>query len=401
MLNDQIIQGDVLETLQSMPDECVDCIITSPPYYGLRDYGVEGQLGLEPTLAEFLDRMLLITAELKRVLKKTGTMWWNHGDSYAGSGKGYGDKSADPKFKSVLRGGGGSRSRTLRPERSEMPAKSLMLHAHRLQNQIIWHKPNVMPASVQDRFTVDFEPIFMFSKAKRYFFEKQLEPSKDGTYKPFNIRVPDADVGKSAQYRASEDEKRKYAEKHEYGPGGTGLKGHSGNLRPDGTYIGTPGKRGMRAVWKIATKSFKEAHFATFPEALLETPMRAGCPEFVCSKCGKPRQKIIRNGARILGSHSRAAVGKHEDMETAGAASYREKSPMVPNARYEKILEGYTDCGCGAEWQGGVCLDPFMGAGTTAVVAKKFNRHYLGIELNPEYIRIAESRLNDLQLPLL
>lgn len=324
-LIDTIILGDTLLTLKTLPDESVDMIITSPPYYGLRDYGVEGQLGLEKSLEEFIQNMLEITQELHRVLKKTGTLWWNHGDSYAGSGKGYGDKEADPKFKSILRGGGTARSRTLKPERSDIPAKSLMLQAHRLvirmideqgwilRNQIIWHKPNAMPSSVQDRFGVDYEPIFFFSKSKKYFFEKQLEPFQSSPEnrwggKYFNLRVPDAEKNKSHQYKAGFKEKAQY---------------HA-VLRDKRGMWPTKEGRNKRSVWKIPSKGFKDAHFATFPEALIETPIKAGCP------------------------------------------------------------------------RGGVVLDPFFGSGTTGLVARKLGRHYIGIELSEEYVKIAKDRLKEL-----
>ena len=229
MQNNIILQGDALAKLKKIPDESIDCIITSPPYYGLRDYEIEGQLGQEKTMDDYLNNLLGVTYELKRVLKKDGTMFWNHGDSYAGSGKGYGDQKPNPKFKSLLRGGGTARSRTLKPERSNIPQKSLMLQAHRLaikmvdkqkwilRNQIIWHKPNCMPSSVKDRFTVDFEPVFFFSKSKKYWFEQQ---------------------------------KKLYE-----------------------------GSKNKRTVWKIATQPMKEAHIAMFPEKLVESCIKSGCKE--------------------------------------------------------------------------------------------------------------------------
>lgn len=281
MILNSITNGDSLAVLKTLPDESVDCIITSPPYWGLRDYGVAGQLGSEKTIGNFLSSMLRITLELKRVLKQKGTMFWNHGDNY-GTGS-----------------GAGSRAGSKQTQRHAMPKavatvkgyeKSLMLQAYRLairmvdeqgwilRNQIIWHKPNAMPSSVKDRFGVDFEPVFFFTKSKKYWFEKQLEDSTDRKYKPFNLRVRDAEKLKSSQYKASSAEKIKYAEKNRMAGGGQGLHAHSGNYSPDGTYIGTPGKRNMRTVWRIPSHPFKDAHFATFPEALIEPMVLAGCP---------------------------------------------------------------------------------------------------------------------------
>jgi site-specific DNA-methyltransferase (adenine-specific) len=336
----------VLKILQKLPDECVDSIVTSPPYYGLRDYGVEGQLGLESTLEAYLLRMLAITAELKRVLKPTGTMWWNHGDAYSGSGKGAGDSNPDPKYTAK------ARSRNL--PKTQGLQKCLMLQNYRLvqriideqgwilRNVIIWHKPNCMPSSVKDRFTVDYEPVFFFTKSKKYWFETQYEPHTSGTHArgghKFNLRVRDAEKRKSAQYRATKEEIRNYKDFKQSSQ--AAKMGGWDELPP----ITNPQGRGKRSVWKIPTKPYAEAHFATFPPALIETPIKAGCPEFVCKKCRQARKTI---------------------------------------------------CGCTSGFEPGVVLDPFIGAGTTALVAEKLGRRWIGIELNQEYIEIARRRLSE------
>lgn len=306
------IQGSCLEELKKMKDESVDCIITSPPYYGLRDYGVDGQIGLEPSLNEYLEKMLQITAELKRVLKKEGTMWWNHGDSYSRpAGKG-GSGTPDPRYS---RGQGYVGNDTSK----YYPEKSLILQAHRLairmvdeqgwilRNQIIWHKPNVMPQSVRDRFTVDFEPVFFFSKSKKYWFETQYEPrtvSDEAALKKLKVsKVTKKIFGTTLQQGANWKQ--------------GGLAEYKITHEP---YVNPLG-RNKRTVWKIPTKPFKEAHFATFPEALVEPMIKAGCP---------------------------------------------------PN---------------------GIVLDPFAGAGTTCLVARKLGRDFIGIELNSQYIEIAKRRL--------
>ena len=293
----KIYQGDVLQVLKTFPDEFVDCIVTSPPYYGLRDYGVEGQIGLEKTLNEYLDKMLAITAELKRVLKKTGTMWWNHGDSYASLGRVGGDIDVDEGM-DINRGRG-------RIKKGDYPEKSLLLQAHRLairmideqgwilRNTIIWHKPNVMPSSVKDRFTVDYEPVFFFTKAKRYWFGQQFESTIE-LYSEKRARRPQTSHGKEPT-----------------------PSGNSNNLTYNKLF---PLGRNKRSVWKIATKLYKEAHFATFPPELITIPIKAGCP------------------------------------------------------------------------LNGIVLDSFMGSGTTAYVARQLGRNYIGIELNPEYIKMAEKR---------
>lgn len=368
----KIILGDALAVLKTLPDESVDCIITSPPYYGLRDYGIEGQVGLEKSLGDYLAKMLEITAELKRVLKKTGTLWWNHGDSYS------------HKQAMGLQGkNGGRKNRRFTvhgiPGRHDVPEKSLMLQAHRLairmvdeqgwilRNQIIWHKPNVMPSSVKDRFSVDFEPIFFFTKSQKYFFEKQFEPVKESSLE-------------RAKYKLNQT--------HPSAAGSQGTYEEMGSR-----FVNKMG-RNKRSVWKIATRPFKEAHFATFPETLIETPVKAGCPEFICNKCGEPRKRIFKASGGTIGK------GWHDHSNDAKLGMLgRGGIPTSDDYAVEDM--GLTDCGCGAAWRRGGILDPFMGAGTTAVVALKLDRNFLGIEINPEYIKIAEDRLKEIQPKLL
>lgn len=267
-MENKILQGDVLEMLKMIPSESVDCIITSPPYFGLRDYGIGGQIGLENSLEEYILKMLSVTAELKRVLKKTGVMWWNHGDSYAGAPSGPSGKG------STLNGGKKTQNdfakkATGRSRRggSTIPDKSLTLQAHRLairmvdeqgwilRNQVIWHKPNVMPASVKDRFTVDFEPVFFFAKSPKYFFEQQFEPLSQ-------VSINRAKYGwKSTKANAS------------VAHGRFGI-----SVEKMGERFANPKGRNKRAVWKIPTSTSRHAHVAMFPEALLETMVRAGSP---------------------------------------------------------------------------------------------------------------------------
>jgi hypothetical protein len=168
--------GDSLKTLKTLPTESVDCVITSPPYYSLRNYNVTGQIGLEPTMGEYLNKLLSITTELKRVLKKTGTMFWNHGDSYGGSWQDYGTREGNQREKTTNSWSRGGSVKTFPPS-ANMLSKSLMLQNFRLvqrmsdeqgwilRNVIIWHKSNCMPSSVKDRYSVDFEPIFFFVKS--------------------------------------------------------------------------------------------------------------------------------------------------------------------------------------------------------------------------------------------
>ena len=303
-----IYQGDALEVLKTFPDESINCVMTSPPYWALRDYGIEGQLGLEPTFEEHITKMCDVFDEVKRVLRKDGTCWVNYGDTYNNDPSNQ-QFSGDRPIRKIE---GMKRQKRMQ---SSIPAKSLTLIPFRFaiemvnrgwicRNVIIWHKPNCMPQSAKDRFTVDFEYLFFFVKSKKYWFERQFEKHSEA----FKQKV-------------------KYGWKGNYEKGrthyevGAGAKKGGFSEAMKGGYGLNPQGRNKRCVWKIPTQPFPEAHFAVYPEKLCVTPIKAGCP---------PK---------------------------------------------------------------GVVLDPFMGSGTTAVVARKLGRNWVGIELNPDYIKIAERRL--------
>lgn len=310
MLTNIILQGDCLDILKTLPDESVNCVVTSPPYWALRDYGVEGQLGLEPTFQEYITKLCDIFDEVKRVLKKEGACWVNIGDTYnshhkpgttdAKTGWKSSGNEINPRQKEHGRGG-----------TKELPTKTLLQIPSRfaiemtnrgwiLRNEIIWHKPNCMPSSVKDRFTVDFEKVFFFVKNKKYWFETQYEPHKEVSIKARNSKLNQTtNIGASMSAVNVQM--------------GSEPRGHR--------FIPEQG-RNKRTVWTITTKPFKEAHFATYPEKLISPMIKAGCPE------------------------------------------------------------------------NGIVLDPFFGAGTTGIVALKQNKKYVGIELNPEYITIAQKRIS-------
>lgn len=305
----KIYNEDCLLGLRKLESNSVDCCITSPPYWGLRDYGVDGQLGNEATFQEFVFNLLEIYKEVYRVLKTEGTCFVNLGDTYGGSGSGTTKNADTSKYtensKQVyVMPNGSSKSSSLRETSLN---KSLLMIPERfaigmldngwiLRNQIIWHKPNQMPSSAKDRFTVDFEKIFFFVKqSKDYYFEQQLEPYTESLDRWAGQMVRGNCKTKTDQFAMEEREGR--------------------DMRPN------PDGKNMRTVWSINTKPFSGAHFAVFPDTLVKRMIEAGCP------------------------------------------------------------------------LGGVVLDPFMGAGTTAVTARKLNRNYIGYELNPEFIKIAEDRL--------
>jgi len=432
-----IICGDTLKTLKTLPTESIDTIITSPPYWGLRDYGEEanviwggnpdckhkwmdksykrrssdgsqlcknrwnkksfealrrdkrsrswfckkcgawyGQLGLEPTLDLFIEHLLQITKELHRTLKPTGIMFWNHGDCYSaqrwtGSGKG----QPMNKFKDGYRD-------INPPKNSGLDDKTLVLQNYRLilkmvykqkwylRNTIIWHKPNHMPSSVKDRFANSYESVFMLVKEKKYWFDLDA------------VRVAHKEISiKRAKYERTR-KTSKGAKSELY----AGLPANKVRLGIGGK---NPGD-----VWKIPTQPFPDAHFATFPEKLIEPMIKSSCPAEICLKCGRARVRIIDNlnkgKHKGIGATSGQYIKKRQSGERKGDNT----------VKYAGKTIGWTKCDCkDPEYEAGIVLDPFMGSGTTALVAQNLGRNYLGIEINPEYIKIAEKRLA--QKPLL
>lgn len=344
---DKIYQGDATEVLKTFPDESIDCVITSPPYWGLRDYGQPGQLGMEDTPEEYTANMVKVFSEIKRVLKKTGTLWLNLGDSYAGSGRGLdGDGTWNP-------GKGDSKQETHRNNQQQMrkvnehsfskkrmeqgaignkwvkPPKglkqkdlvgipwrvafALQSDGWYLRQDIIWSKPNPMPESVTDRCTKSHEYIFLLTKSGKYYYDAD------------SIAEPMAEYERQRRLREREQGlTREPLTLARDGQPGMTDQSQTGAIRNLSRIhdLAEKGTANKRSVWTIATKPFAEAHFATFPPELIQAPVKAGCPKY------------------------------------------------------------------------GVVLDPFMGSGTTAVVARLLSRRYVGIELNPEYIKIAQKRLS-------
>lgn len=265
----KIYCGDALDILKTLPNEIIDMVITSPPYYGLRDYGVEGQIGLEQTFEEYLDNLILIFNEVKRVLKQEGSCWVNLGDSYSGSNNGSNNNATTNLVSQETQD---IKYQGQKPGKTNLPNKSLLQIPSRfaimmadngwiLRNEIIWHKPNCMPSSVNDRFTVDYEKLFFFTKSKKYYFEQQKEPMKTT-----DINPPRGSKGVIGQANLGL-RKQDLIGRNDY-------TGFNDRYSPPKDFM-----RNKRSVWSINTKPLKEAHFATFPEELIETPIQAGCPE--------------------------------------------------------------------------------------------------------------------------
>lgn len=256
----KIYQGDALETLRTFPDKCIDMIITSPPYYALRDYGVDGQLGMESTFQEYINKLCDIFDEVKRVLKDDGTCWVNIGDSYDGNKRGKTDlivsEAAKHSCENLIK-----KTQLQNKCLLQIPSRFAIEMTNRgwiLRNELIWHKPSCMPASVKDRFTVDYEKIFFFSKSKKYYFEQQKEPMKTN-----DINPPRGSKGVIGQLNS--------------GLRKQDLLGRSDYTCFDARYkLPKDLMRNMRCVWSINNQPFSGLHFATFPEKLVETPIKAG-----------------------------------------------------------------------------------------------------------------------------
>ena len=374
----QIHKIDALQGLKQLDSNSIDCSMSSPPYWALRDYGTEGQLGLEPTFDEYINKLCDIYDEVKRVLKPEGTCWVNLGDTYSTISGNMRSKEFDhPKYQSA------KATMNFKQPQTNLPDKSLTLVPFRfaieminrgwiLRNTIIWHKPNCMPSSAKDRFTVDFEYVFFFVKQKKYFFEAQYEEYTE----PMNRWGGDK---LKADGLSSWDK-------------GTGQDTYRDrDMRPN------PLGRNKRTVWSICPQPFPEAHFAVYPEELCETPIKSGCPEFVCQECGKAREKIITT--EYVGSSENR--GGH----IVGNGQSQGGLYNIPKESAQKVDDGYTNCGCydvqkvgniehhTQQFEGGIVLDPFMGAGTTALVALKQSKRFIGFEINQQYIDIATKRI--------
>jgi len=270
----EILNGDCIEMMKTLPDLSVNCCVTSPPYFGLRDYGHEGQIGLEETPEAFVQKMVEVFREVKRVLRDDGTLWLNLGDSYAGSGKGRngdGSPNVDPLSKQAT-SAGTIIGKLIKSQTSDCKPKDLIGIPWRvafalqadgwyLRQDIIWHKPNPMPESVTDRCTKAHEYIFLLSKSARYFYDHSatMEPAQYG----------EQHAAKATSWGTN----RKHPNKtnlREYAFAGDN---HTCHKAADGSY-----SRNKRSVWTVTTKPYKGAHFATFPPDLVRPCILAGCP---------------------------------------------------------------------------------------------------------------------------
>ena len=330
----QIITGDALESLRKLPSGCCSTCVTSPPYYGLRDYGKNGQIGLEETVDEYIEKLVEVFREVRRVLKDDGTLWLNIGDSYAGSGKGR-NKDGNFNEKAPNLQSTGQRQGLLRRTLSAtgdykrkdligipwLLAFALRADGWYLRADIIWNKPNAMPESVKDRPTRAHEYVFLLSKKPQYYYDEEAvkEPAVG-----FNNAAPAGSSGTGRPNARRRGNSRTFRGGGAYTHGKAADNSANVERQSHGLVPNETGKRHRRSVWVVATRPYKGAHFATFPEELVRPCILAG---------SRP---------------------------------------------------------------GDTVLDPFAGSGTTGAVARQEGRDFIGIELNPTYSEMIKQRIRNL-----
>ncbi len=383
-----IINADVIEGLRSLADESVHCCVTSPPYFGLRDYGVDGQIGLETTPDVFVARLVEVFREVRRVLRSDGTLWLNIGDSYANDGKWGGATSG--KHVSAVHGesgiGRGKRQTGLKPKDligiPWMLAFALRADGWWLRQDIIWAKPNPMPESVTDRCTKAHEYVFLLTKSERYFYDAEAIKEAAIWGAPNSPQSINSPYGQGFTRRAKKVE-RGHEREHE------GFAARwDGMTKAEQAAMG----RNKRSVWSIATTPFPEAHFATFPTELPENCVKAGTSKKgCCPTCAAPWERQTVGwypSCACYGVPELPAYPPEPKPEPAKAA-WREACTAITARRNELI--GAAEA---LPVEPAVVLDPFSGAGTTALVADRLQRHAIGVELNPEYAAMSERRIN-------
>ena len=336
MIEARVIYSDAVCGLKELADESIDCCVTSPPYYGLRDYGHDGQIGLETSVYEYIERLLAVFREVRRVMKPDGTLWVNIKDSYAGSGKGaanYPDNAKKYKQGSSRGLLGAAKAGAVKPHDLGIKPTDLMGIPFSLalalravgwywRQVILWEKPNAMPESANDRCTDAHEYVLLFAKSKRYYFDYEaiMEPAVG-----FD-RTPPA--GGRGTLRPNSRRRKGNAKSFRGGGAYTANQSHDNNTDAERTTHGNAenetGLRRRRSVWSIATRGYRSEngnHYATFPTKLAENCILAGCRE------------------------------------------------------------------------GGTVLDPFIGSGTVAEVALSHGRNCVGVEINQEYKALIEERI--------
>lgn len=389
-----IYNEDCLVGLKKLPDNCIDCCVTSPPYFNQRDYQVDGQIGLENTVDEYINSIVDIFSEVRRVLKPTGQLWLNIGDTYSNYKDSKSTKqtiSSKDGVHEIEKGKLSSRNTKLlkkqgykNKELMGIPwrvAFALSDSGWYLRQDIIWAKAtsghdrlgSCMPESVTDRFTNSKEYIFLFTKNDKYFFDS------------YAVKEP---VSQSSVERVSQEN---FVNQNGTTKANGGRK-TNGNLKP---VVVSSGLANMRSVWRINLQPGSSGeHIAGYPEKLVEPCIKAGTSEYGCCKnCGKPYIRILNKDGYI--NHSWAPNTRNQNRQDELRGRHGETSSLRTDKTINYVHGGWNkQCNCETdEIIPSIVLDPFMGSGTTAFVAAKFGRNFIGFELNQNYIKFANNRL--------
>lgn len=353
----RVYLGDCREIAKQLPTGSVDCITTSPPYWGLRNYGHEDQIGLEADPQAWCDDLVALFRELRRVLADHGTFWLNLGDAYSSSG---GQRTNGSHDGAVGRADTpAERLMVSKPKdligMPWMVAFALRADGWYLRTEIIWAKPNAMPESVTDRPTKSHEQVFLLSKEPRYWYDADALRTPHTTNRVKRERGTDTSMSRA------------------YG----GYPQQVSVYHPNGANI--------RTVWQITPQPYADAHFATYPPELPGRCIQLGCPLRVCTVCGHASERIV--------DHTPMQIDESD--RTLDRGQTRSSGTMITPASTRTI--GWTDCGHDA-WRRGIVLDPFHGSGTTSLAARNHGRHAVGIEINPEYLAMSARRLQQLSL---
>lgn len=359
----KIYEGDCLDLFKGLDNESIDCVITSPPYWQLRDYKWDGQWGLEPTFQLYLEHLWQMMDEVYRVLKPTGTAWINLGDTYGTKSRNFGrGMNYSNKIQYV-----GDIENYSKPEGYE---KCLLLIPHRfaigcidrgwvMRNDIIWAKRNAMPEPQKDRFSKKHEYFFLMVKNEKYYFD--LDGIRDKS-KPLN---------RWGGQKLKANGKSKWDD-------GTGQASYRDRDMQPNDGMKNPGD--VSDFWDIPTKPSSDEHYASYNDKLIGKPIVAGCPQYVCNKCGKPREKIIENTPMVIKLSSRT--------EKMGLTkSKRVPSGTMVSPAINKVI-GWTDCGCNEGFSPGVILDPFCGTATTGCRALELGRNFIGFEGSNKFVKM-------------
>jgi DNA modification methylase len=391
---DRCHYGDARQVLDTLPEASAHCVVTSPPYWLQRDYGVEGQLGLEATPDEYVAKLVEVFREVRRVLRDDGTLWLNLGDSYGvANNRNSGARQTKPATNTSRDDALAFNSGTYRSLPGLKPkdligvpwrvAFALQADGWWLRSDIIWNKPNPMPESVTDRPTRTHEHVFLLAKSARYFY--------------------DADAVREAGVYSGPPK-----------PGHRAEDGYPGQI-PRAGNLGRPAETGrnLRDVWTITTKPYAAAHFAVFPPEIPKRCIQAGTSERgACAECGAPWERVVeRTTVRQLADqagtwterpgaagYGKAAGSSQRADARSGLSASNSHNAGTPQSPRIETTGWRPTCDHDAPAVPCVVLDPFLGSGATAMVAQDLGRRWLGCELNPEYAPLIDKRTAQLGL---